>query len=94
MKYTIRHQPDVPGIESAHWMVWRPGAYQMTFGGFRVFARTQSHADAIRAVNADINRAVLEYMVETRQSAVRVTEAIAWWALRNAGKYKGPPFAG
>lgn len=61
MRYTIRHLPDVPGIDKAHWSAWRPGRYNAPIRGFNAFARTADHISAIQAVENDIFEAVSRF---------------------------------
>lgn len=82
MKYTIRHHPDVPAIESAHWQVWRPGMYEMPFRGFKAFATAPTLAEALSAVQADVMRAMVEFSTYTRQNNVDLVEAAYWWTAR------------
>lgn len=82
MKYTIRHQPHVPGIDSAHWAVWRPGEYQKKFRGFLNFARADSFIDAIRAVEHDIAEAQRRFYAEFWIWNPDI--AVLWWAAGNS----------
>lgn len=82
MKYTIRHQPHTPGIDSAHWAVWRPGEYQKQFRGFLNFARADSFTEAIRAVERDIVTAQQHFYAEFFRFDRYA--AVLWWAFRNS----------
>jgi len=61
VRYTIRHFPDVPGIDKAHWSVWRPGRYNAPFRGFHSFARCTDYTSAIQAVENDIFEATSQF---------------------------------
>lgn len=82
MKYTIRHHPDVPGIESAHWQVWRPGVYAQPLRGFKAFATAPTLAEALAEVQADVMRAMVEFSMYTRQNNIDLVEAAYWWTAR------------
>lgn len=82
MKYTIRHQPHVPGIDSAHWAIWRPGEYQKRFRGFLSFANADSFIEAIRVVEHDILEAQRRFYAEF--FTFEPYAAVLWWAVRNS----------
>lgn len=82
MKYTIRHQPHTPGIDSAHWAIWRPGEYQKQFRGFLNFARATSFTEAIQVVERDIAKAQHCFYAEFFRW--EPFAAVWWWAFRNS----------
>ena len=92
MKYTIRYMAGVNGIESPHWKVWRPGAYEQPLRGFRSFAFETSLQDALVAVGKDIDDACRSYAGVTDYSdpdAYRdPTVAVMWWAAKKRNDWR------
>lgn len=82
LKYTIRFHPDVPGIETAHWQVWRPGMYFQPFRGLKAFATAPTLAEAFKKVEADTVKAMLEFAELTGETNIDLVEAAWWWSAK------------
>ncbi len=90
VKYTIRYMPDTPGIESAHFKIWRPGMFQQPLRGFKAFETADTLAEALSKVNADIIKAMLEFAELTGQDTVDLVQAAWWHAAARRNEWKEP----
>lgn len=88
MKYIIRYRPDAPGIDSAHWVVWRPGMYTQPFRGLKTFAHAATLREAFSKVNADTVKAMLEFSELTGQNNIDLVEAAYWWAAKTRNDWR------
>lgn len=88
MKYTIRYQPAVPTIQSAHWGIWRPGMYAHPFRGMKAFETATTLTEALSKVNADTVKAMLEFSELTGESNIDLVEAAWWWAAKTRNDWR------
>lgn len=88
MKYTIRYRPHVPGIQSAHWAIWRPSMYEQPFRGFKSFETADTLTEALSKVNADTVKAMLEFAELTNTNNIDLVEAAYWWAARRRNDWR------
>lgn len=89
MKYAIRQMPDVPGIESLHYQIWRPGERDLKLGALRAFATAPTLGEAIAIVELDIRDAIagITEFIGRPPRSKRV--AVFWWAFNHRDDWRG-----
>lgn len=86
MKYTIRFRPDVPGIESAHWAVWRPGSGDKKPRDWHVCGTALTLEGAYKIVQRDIADAREAFaksylhVTDLWHQSSDPTPIVYWWA--------------